>query len=81
MAPSDEAASQYRQHLGQLRAALGPARTGKIYMNFIEGDELRGRTRDGYSEQALGRLQAVKARYDPDGRIVSGFEFSPPAGG
>jgi FAD/FMN-containing dehydrogenase len=81
VAPSDEAASQYRQHLGQLRAALGPARTGKIYMNFIEGDELRGRTRDGYSEQALGRLQAVKARYDPDGRIVSGFEFSPPAGG
>jgi len=74
--PNDEAAGQYRQQLGRLREALGPARTGKIYINFIEGDELRGRTRDGYSEQTLGRLRAVKARYDGDGRIVSGFELS-----
>ena len=72
-APTEEAAAAIRQQLGRLSAALGPARTGRVYMNFLEGEEMRERTRDGFSDAAFRRLQAVKARYDGDNLIISGF--------
>jgi len=78
-APTEEAARSVRQHLGQLAAELGPARTGRVYMNFLEGEEMRERTRDGFSEAAFRRLQAVKARYDGNDRIISGFGIPPAA--
>jgi len=46
-------------------------------MNFLEGEEMRERTRDGFSEAAFRRLQTVKARYDGKDRIVSGFDIPP----
>ena len=65
------------RQLKHLRAALKPALTGKVYLNFIEGAEMRARTRDGYSEKTFQRLQQLKARYDPDYRFVSSFDISP----
>lgn len=79
MAPTDEAARAISQQFGRLRAALGPARTGRVYMNFLEGEEMRGRTRDGFSAAAFRRLQAVKARYDGNNLIISGFDIPPAA--
>ncbi len=77
LGPSEEAAHAVRQQLSRLRTALGPARTGRVYMNFLEGEEMRERTRDGFSEAAFRRLQAVKARYDGEDRIISGFDIPP----
>jgi len=77
MPPTEEAAHAVKQQLGRLAAALGPARTGRVYMNFLEGEEMRERTRDGFSEAAFRRLQTVKARYDGKDRIVSGFDIPP----
>jgi FAD/FMN-containing dehydrogenase len=77
MLPSIEMVVPVRQQFRRLREALGQARTGKVYMNFIEGEELRERTRDGHSEKAFQRLQAIKARYDPDNRMISGFDIPP----
>ncbi|MCL4562301.1 MAG: FAD-binding oxidoreductase [Chloroflexi bacterium] len=69
--------AQIEQHLQELRAALGAHLTGKVYMNFLEGDELRRRTPDGYSEKAFQRLRQIKTKYDPDYRLISSFDIQP----
>lgn len=66
VAMSPEMAGQIERQIDQLRSALSPSLTGKVYMNFVEGEESRQRTRQGFSEENFRRLQAIKARYDPD---------------
>ena len=46
-------------------AALGPFRQG-VYVNFLGGDETRGRVREAYGDSVYDRLVEVKSRYDPD---------------
>lgn len=76
--PMDKQLSRLIQRqLSSLREALSPWLSGKVYMNFLEGDEMRRRTRDGYSEEAFRRLQALKARFDPDCRLISSFTIPP----
>jgi FAD/FMN-containing dehydrogenase len=72
-----DVAGQIHHQLTQMRSALAPWLTGKVYLNFLEGEEMRQRSRDGYSEQAFRRLQAAKAKYDPDGRFISSFDIPP----
>lgn len=66
-----------KSHLARMHTALAPHQSGKTYMNFVEGDESRRRTRDGFSEQAYQRLQAVKAKYDPTNRFDHAFNIPP----
>ncbi len=77
MLPNVEMVEAVKRQLQRLAEALGPARTGRVYMNFVEGEEMRERTRDGYSEKAFRRLQAIKARYDPEYRLISSFDIPP----
>jgi hypothetical protein len=74
---NDEMLVQIENHLQNLRTALAPCLTGKVYMNFVEGHEMRQRTQDGYSEKTFKRLQAIKAKYDPDNRLNAGFHIPP----
>jgi len=73
-------AAAIADRLSVMREALAPWLTGHVYMNFLEGEEMRKRTRDGYSEKAFRRLQALKAKYDPDYRMISSFDIPPLAG-
>ena len=56
------------RHLDWIRrcsAALRPATTGGVYLNF-EPDEGVGKVRAGYGEEKYARLAALKARWDPE---------------
>lgn len=55
---------------------LGPALTGRVYMNFLEGDEKKARVRDGYPPPTLARLAALKAQYDPADRLSRAMAIS-----
>lgn len=68
---------QIQKQLTALREALAPWLSGKVYLNFIEGEEMRRRTRDGYSEEAFQRLQQLKAKFDPDCQLISSFDIPP----
>ncbi len=74
---SEESSKRIKAHFDNLRAALGPALTGKSYMNFLDRDEAHERTHEGYSESALERLRKIKATYDPDYRFSYGYNFRP----
>jgi len=76
--PMDKQLGRQIQHqLAQLREALTPWLTGKVYLNFLEGAEMRRRTRDGYSPETFQRLQRLKARFDPEFRLISSFDIPP----
>jgi FAD/FMN-containing dehydrogenase len=72
---SAEHAVQIETVFDSMRAALGPALSGKSYMNFLDRDEAHDRTHEGYSDTALKRLREIKAKYDPDYRFSYGYNF------
>jgi FAD/FMN-containing dehydrogenase len=45
-------------------------------MNFLSGEESQQRVESGYSPDAFRRLMALKAEYDPDNRLRSGFNIT-----
>ena len=51
-----------------LFTALGPHATGQAYVNFM-ADEGPARVADAYDADALRRLRAIKAAYDPRNRF------------
>ena len=73
--PTPEADDHLRQYTGQIKAQLQPYLTGGVYMNFLEGEESQQRVTDGYSAETYRRLAALKAKYDPDNRLQSGFDI------
>ena len=74
---SAEHVQQIQTQFDNLRSALGPALTGRSYMNFLDRDEAHERTLEGYSEAALKRLREIKANYDPDYRFSYGYNLRP----
>jgi FAD/FMN-containing dehydrogenase len=46
--------------------AARPFSTGGVYVNFLTEDEGPDRTASAYGKEILGRLAALKRRYDPD---------------
>jgi FAD/FMN-containing dehydrogenase len=77
MTPTREAYEYLRRYTDEAKARLQPYLTGGVYMNFLEGEESRQRARDGYSPEAFRRLKELKAVYDPENRLQSGFDISP----
>lgn len=73
--PTPEAYRQTAQYAGQIKEQLRPYLTGGVYMNFLEGEESQRRVESGYSPEAYRRLVALKAAYDPDNRLRSGFNI------
>jgi hypothetical protein len=75
--PTPEAYGHLQQYTAQVKERLQPYLTGGVYMNFLEGAESQGRVKDGYAPQAFRRLTELKAAYDPDNRLRSGFNIPP----
>jgi hypothetical protein len=76
MAPTLEAYHSLGRYTDQVKERLQPYLTGGVYMNFLEGEESQQRARYGFSPEAYQRLQALKAKYDPDNRLRYGFQIA-----
>jgi hypothetical protein len=79
MAPTAEASARLLEYTNRMKQELAPALTGGVYMNFIHGKEARERTSDGYSQEAFRKLQAVKAKYDPENYFRFSYDIAPKA--
>jgi FAD/FMN-containing dehydrogenase len=76
-APTPEVHAAVKQHISQLKRALTPHLHGGVYLNFLEGSEAREATRAGFSQETYQRLQALKAKYDPQNRFRHSYDISP----
>lgn len=75
MTPSPEAGQAFLGQAARMKQALGGSLTGGVYMNFLDGEESRQRTRDAYSPETYGKLSALKAAYDPQDRLSYSFNI------
>lgn len=66
MVPAPPLWQALADYTGRLKAAVAPALTGTVYMNFLEGAESVARVRDGFPPETFARLAALKAKYDPE---------------
>jgi FAD/FMN-containing dehydrogenase len=64
-APDSPAGDANREWVRNAWQAIRPYSTGGNYVNFQTADEADERTRESYREN-YRRLQAIKAKYDPD---------------
>lgn len=74
---SPEGHTALKDYFAQTRQALQPYLTGKVYMNFLEGEESRARVKNGFSPEAYQRLTQLKAKYDPENILAYGFNIAP----
>lgn len=74
--PTPEAHQALVQFTNQFKQALQPWLAG-VYMNFLEGSESRQRIQEAYSAEKYDRLMKLKAQYDPENRLRSGFNIPP----
>jgi FAD/FMN-containing dehydrogenase len=77
--PTPEVQAAVLHHISQLKRALTSHLHGGVYMNFLEGEEARERTRQGFSPEAYARLQELKARYDPRNLFSHSYDIAPVA--
>lgn len=77
IAPTPEVHQAVQQYISAFKAELQPALTGGVYMNFLEGKEKWDRTKDMYASENYQRLQALKAKYDPDSVFNRSFNIQP----
>lgn len=75
--PTPGARLQLEHYINQFREALQPHLAEEMYINFVEGKSARQRTRNAYSPETYRRLQAVKAKYDPDDIFRYSYDISP----
>ena len=75
--PSAEARAAVAAHIAEMKRALRQHLTGGVYLNFLEGEEARALTRQGYSDESYQRLCALKTRYDPQNRLSRGYALEP----
>lgn len=78
--PTPEIHQLVKATIANFKAALGSALTGKVGLNFTEGEERRTASPNGYTTENYHRLQAVKAKYDPENRFDYGFAIPPHSG-
>jgi FAD/FMN-containing dehydrogenase len=77
LAPTPAIRERAAAQAQQLKQALQPDLTGGVYMNFLEREEARARTRDAYRPENYRRLQALKAQFDPANLFRFGFNIPP----
>ncbi len=78
--PSEGARRDFETYTDRFKGDLGSYLTGGVYINFLEGEEARKRTRDAYSPEAYRRLAALKARMDPGNVFNHGLDVSSVSG-
>jgi FAD/FMN-containing dehydrogenase len=61
----------------QVKQALQPYLTGKVYMNFLEGEESQAQVKRGFSAEAYQHLTQLKAKYDPENVFGYAFNITP----
>jgi hypothetical protein len=76
MAPTPEIYRHLQQMTGELKQELQPYLTGGVYLNLLSREESQQRVESGYTPEAFQRLTALKAEYDPENRLRSGFRFT-----
>lgn len=75
--PTPELVSAMRVYTDAMLRDLQPALTGGVFLNFTGLQEARDRTRAGFAAGVFERLQAVKAKYDPENCLRFGFDIAP----
>jgi FAD/FMN-containing dehydrogenase len=60
----------------QIASVLKPWATGRVYLNYI-GDEGQARIENSFGPQKLRRLQALKAKWDPDNLFSHNHNIRP----
>ena len=78
--PTPEVAMAFKLQVAAIKRDIEPHMTGHVYINFLELDEKRQRTRQAFSDEAWPRLLAIKAEVDPDNLFRHGFDLSPELG-
>ena len=76
-APSPEAYEGIHGYVGRFKEAMAPHIASGMYMNFGNAKEIEANTQAAFSHDRYRRLQAVKATYDPDNMLRSGFHILP----
>jgi FAD/FMN-containing dehydrogenase len=74
--PTLEAQQGAAAYMAQVKAELQPVLDG-VYMNFIEGEEARARTKEAYTLENYLWLRKLKAKYDPQDRFSHSFAVRP----
>lgn len=74
--PTADAFRMTHEYATRFKAELQPVLDG-VYMNFIEGDEARHRTKDAYSLENYYWLRKLKAKYDATDRFCHSFAIRP----
>jgi FAD/FMN-containing dehydrogenase len=69
---------QYIAWARETSAAMAPWSTSGGYLNYMQADEPIERVRAAFGDEAFGRLQTLKARYDPD-NVLRRNQNIPPA--
>ena len=64
-------------YASEFKSALQPSLDQGVYMNFLSSKEVRGRTKEAFSEESYHRLVELKSHYDPKNLIRSGFNIKP----
>ena len=80
MTPTPEIWQDLHSYVEQFKQALAPQLTGGVYINFLDGEERRNRTRDAFTPENFRRLTQLKAKYDPDDLFSHGFDIPVGAG-
>lgn len=75
--PTPEIRASVSQYIAQLKQTLAPHLHGGVYMNFLEGEEARQRTPQGFSAEAYARLQMLKYKYDPQNMFSHSYAIPP----
>ena len=75
MAPTPEAAAALEAAVERYRTAIEPHARGGVWMNFMSGNGAgaKARIQEAYAPEALQRLLALKAKYDPANAFRFGF--------
>jgi FAD/FMN-containing dehydrogenase len=75
--PTPEIHAAVSQHIAQLKSDLAPYLHGGVYLNFLEGEEARKNTQQGYWPETYARLRALKTKYDPQNRFSHSYDIPP----
>jgi FAD/FMN-containing dehydrogenase len=77
IAPMPEVMAAFKTQVAEIRRDLAGHTTGATYLNFLELDEKRERTRHAFGAESWSRLQALKAEIDPENLFRHGFDLAP----
>jgi FAD/FMN-containing dehydrogenase len=76
LVPTPEARQAFLAYAAKFQQELQPYSTGRLYLNFMGGQEAAERGKDAYLPASYDRLRELKAKYDPDNRFSYGFNLS-----